>query len=241
MRRESVTLVPSIMVLYFIHGSSKSNNWGSEEKERTLNAFPVRVRLMNPIYSEMQWKNKARDRGHTGQLQTRGGGESHSVGRGESASNFVKWWMSLMLNITRFPLQISILTTSNRPPRSTQKWRLGANEVIFQEMLWLVKVWPRETEMLAVWMSVRFGQSDGFIVTRWPMRGEDHSLRMTRRGWVRDITDTESGISGPGATLLTTEADKYYLDCDTGDSRLGEYGAKRNNHSPIINKSDLEA
>ena len=47
------------MVLY---ESSQWSNWESEEKERTLNAFPVRVRLMNPIYSEMQWKNKAPDR-----------------------------------------------------------------------------------------------------------------------------------------------------------------------------------
>ena len=58
--------------IFIVYGSSKSNNWGSEEKERTLNAFPVRVRLMNPIYLEMQWKNKAPDRGHTEQLQTRG-------------------------------------------------------------------------------------------------------------------------------------------------------------------------
>ena len=195
------------MVLY---ESSQWSNWESEEKERTLNAFPVRVRLMNPIYSEMQWKNKAPDRGQGAAWDPGPGGRAgrgvsqHETG--ESASNFVKWWMSLMLNITRFTLQISILSLSRlganhllRPPRLTQKWRLGANEVIFQEMLWLVKVWPRETEMLALWMSVRVGQSDSFIVTRRPMRGGDHSLRMTQRGWVRDITDTESGISGPGA------------------------------------------
>ena len=62
MRGDCATSVPSMMVLYvdLINVTTKE----SEEKERTLNAFPVRVRLMNPIYSEMQWKNKAPDRGH---------------------------------------------------------------------------------------------------------------------------------------------------------------------------------
>ena len=45
--------------------------------------------------------------------------------------------------------------------------------------------------------------------------------RITHSWWHGgDESETLRGISGPGATLLTTEADKYYLDCDTGDSRL---------------------
>ena len=97
-----------------VDGAICCNNSESEEKERTLNAFPVRVRLMNPIYLEMQWKNKAPHRVQGSSVTQHWAASArgrelgrHSGGRGESASNFVKWWMSLGVN-TRFPLQISI-------------------------------------------------------------------------------------------------------------------------------------
>lgn len=84
-------------------------------------------------------------------------------------------------------------------------------------MLWLVKVWPTEkqkclnqlesaNERALLWLSDQW--EAGATRSGWP-----------RGGWVRDIRDTESVISGPGATriTLTTEADKCSLDCNTGD------------------------
>ena len=55
--------------------------------------------------------------------------------------------------------------------------------------------------------------------------GDQWGAGITRSGWPRgDESETlqtlSRGYQDPGHTLLTTEADKYYLDCDTGDSRL---------------------
>lgn len=62
-----------------------------------MNAFPVRVRLMNPIYSEMQWKNKAPDRGH-GAASDPGPGGRRGASQRETGGECVKFCK--MMNVT---------------------------------------------------------------------------------------------------------------------------------------------
>ena len=178
-----------------VNGAICCNNSESEEKERTLNAFPVRVRLMNPIYLEMQWKNKAPHRVQGSSVTQHWAASArgrelgrHSGGRGESASNFVKWWMSLGVN-TRFPLQISIsrvLTTHTdrltAGLTARSEWGDFSGNARTGESLT-----HRETEMLVVVLTQIVPANQKPLVRptdQWETFSETH-WPMTHSGWPR--------------------------------------------------------